>query len=175
MNIEVIRKQNIISVAGNQFQSTGSSSPLISATYSGNYVDVVNQSNNKYVVKGALYSTIVDEAGNALGATASDVVNAINGYVRDENPDRVIVKPTTINDGDLMYWKADPGNWYPSSRSNLLGGQSISNLSDVYLSNPQNGQTLVYNYTNSQFENAEPGASSTDYSVNEMLMIFLEK
>lgn len=173
MDIVVSKKQNSINIAGNIFQA--SSTPVVTATYSTDYVDVYDEVRSVYIVKDAHYSIFKDDTGAAISNRADEVASYINSYASDENPDRVIVKPTTINDGDLMYWKADPGNWYPSSRSNLLGDQSISNLSDVYLSNPQNGQTLVYNYTNSQFENAEPGASSTDYSVNEMLMIFLEK
>jgi len=169
MNIKIIKKQNVISVAGNQFQCA-SSSPSITASTNGDYVSVINNTTNKYVVKDALYSTIVDESGVSLGSSAFDVALSINSYAQNDNPDKAIKYNTSIGDGDLMYWKAADQEWVPSSRSNLLGDQSVGNLIDVSLINVQDEDILVYNYVNSRFEN-----NSDLMASNEMFMIFLEQ
>lgn len=99
MDIRVVRKDNLVSIAGNVFQCVDSaSSDSVVATAVGGFVNIYDNINNRQITKNAAYESFKDERGNSLGVSATDVANTINSYIQSANPEQIIKATNKITD-----------------------------------------------------------------------------
>jgi hypothetical protein len=133
MDINVVKKQNAISIAGNVFQCVDTN-PVITALYSGDNVSIFNNLTSRWVVKDAPYDTFKNEAGTALGTSASQVVSVINTYVQADNPEGVIKNTDTVR-------ALDGVEQFTTEKSGQI----------LIVGDTKNGSIAVSNYTTNAF------------------------
>ena len=124
-------------------------------------------------------STLTDvdlTAGGGTNANAGDVItyNAVSGNWEPTAPasggattlgtltdvDLTAGGGTNANDGDGIFYNAVSGNWEPSAPASGGGASDLVSLTDTFIDKPADGQILVWNNTQSYWENQTPSAGT---------------